>query len=334
MSTSRRVAVVFVHGLAKKPPPEKLKEIWLWGLSRGNPMPTVFKAPNEGLNLAAEGIPSSFNYYADVFYGADYESNFDSYYEADVRLEISSQGLDRVEAGLVPPKAITPREQAFLRDFEVNLLASLQQSRAGTLATARLERASELEIAAWLPDSVIQAIIKKAAMEAYYFLFDKEFVRADGVRFMVRKELRRRLLEQLAAAKAQADTTVVVSHSMGTMVAYDVLRNCPECPSVDTLFTLGSPLGVTEVQDELRASDAASVDFPADKLTRWVNVFDPLDPICGADPRLSNDYLSVSGKSVEDVKESNWGSWRHTITHYFAGTAMRAKLAAALGVLP
>ena len=30
----RKYAVVFVHGLAKKPSPEKLEEIWRWGLER------------------------------------------------------------------------------------------------------------------------------------------------------------------------------------------------------------------------------------------------------------------------------------------------------------
>ena len=116
------------------------------------------------------------------------------------------------------------------------------------------------------------------------------------------------------------------------MVAYDVLRNCPDCPHVDTLFTLGSPLGIREVQDELVAADADHVDFPAAKLSRWINIYDPLDPICGADPKLANDYHPVDGKTVVDVRESNWGKWRHTITHYFAGSAFRTQLAGALGI--
>ena len=74
------------------------------------------------------------------------------------------------------------------------------------------------------------------------------------------------------------------------------------------------------------------MDFPAATLRRWINVFDPLDPVCGADPRFVNDYEPVAGKSVEDVEEGNWGSWRHTITHYFAGKLFRAHLAIALGV--
>ena len=169
-------------------------------------------------------------------------------------------------------------------------------------------------------------------MEAYYFLFDKEYQRTEGARYQVRRELRDRLVKDLRKAQEEAEKIIIVSHSMGTMIAYDVLRNLPDCPHVDTLFTLGSPLGVTEVQDELRAIDAKCADFPAAKLRRWVNVFDPLDPICGVDPRFANDYAAIDGKGVEDIMESNWGNWRHTITHYLAGVKFRAALASSLGI--
>jgi hypothetical protein len=341
MPAKRPYATVFIHGLAKKPPPDKLKEIWLWGLSRDNPMPTVFVAPNPGIDLSTQGVPTRFNYYADVFYGIDYTTDFASYYEMDQTAEIATEGLDRIEGDLDLPKPVTPRERAFLRNFEAKLIASAALSPSvpgsvspttakGVVPSSSME--SKFEIASWLPDPVKQAIIKKAAMEAFYFLFDKEYVRADGTRFMVRQELRKRLLNELAAAQAQAERIAIVSHSMGTMIAYDVLRNCAECPPIDTLITLGSPLGIREVEDELIAVDADDVDFPAAKLRQWINVYDPIDPVCGADPQLSNDYRSVDGKSVIDIKESNWGTWRHTITHYFAGNQLRSQLAKTIGI--
>ncbi|HET7670515.1 MAG TPA: hypothetical protein VFK84_08915, partial [Burkholderiales bacterium] len=99
---------------------------------------------------------------------------------------------------------------------------------------------------------------------------------------------------------------------------------------VDTLFTLGSPLGITEVQDELIAEGEKKIDFPAAKLKRWINIYDPLDPVCGADPKIANDFKAVKGRKVVDVKESNWGNWRHTITHYFAGKLFRKHLLEAI----
>lgn len=333
---SRPYAVVFIHGLAKKPAPDKLKEIWLWGLSRDNPRPDVFAPPNRGINLANKGVPAFFNYYADVFYGTDYETEFGSYYELTEEMEaLEVERLDRVERDLSLPQPVTPREHAFIRNFEAVLSAGTVLAPPEIFSSPMgEEQRRELEIASLLPERAKRAVIKKAAMEAYYFLFDKEYERADGVRFKVRSELRKRCLNELEKARLAGEKIVIVAHSMGTMVAYDVLRNCPSCPPVDTLITLGSPLGIREVQDELVAIDAGAgrVDFPAARLNRWINVYDPLDPIAGTDPRFGNDYRSVDGKKVEDIKESNWGSWRHTITHYFAGGQFRRALADSIGV--
>jgi hypothetical protein len=333
MPPKRRVAAVFVHGLARKPPLEKLKEIWLWGLSIENPRPDVFPDSKVGIDLTVDGVPHFFNYYADVFYADDYETDFRSYYESDTQLE-KADGVADIEPGLPRPKGVTPREREFIENFEAKMRASPGMlipsvpSAPVVIETGR----NEFEIAAWLPGPVKEAVIRKAAMEAYYFLFNKEYERPkDKLRFKVRGELRERLLRELRAAADKGEKIVLVSHSMGTMVAYDVLRNCPDCPSVETLITLGSPLGITEVQEELAAVEKGKkVDFPAAKLRRWINVYDPLDPVCGADPKLANDFAPVDGKRVEDIKESNWGYWRHTITHYFAGTEFRKRMAEAL----
>lgn len=324
-------AVVFVHGLAKKPAPAKLEEIWRWGLGRDDPRDDVFPNPNPGIDLNVEGVPAFFTYYADVFYGENYESDLASYYEAD-NAAIQIEDFEAVAGDLAAPVPANQRERLFLQKFEAKMQAQLTPAECGPFpGTTRASSSAQLEIASWLPQPVKHEIIKRAAMEAYYFLFNKEYRRADGQTFRVRDELRNRLMASLKQANDAARSVVLVTHSMGTMVGYDVLRNCTDCPPVHAFFTLGSPLGVQEVQDELRAQGRATVDFPAAKVGSWINVYDPLDPVCAADPRFVDDYEAVQGKQVEDVRESNWGSWRHTITHYLAGKLLRARLAQALG---
>lgn len=338
MPAKKPYAIVFVHGLAKKPSPEKLEEIWRWGIERPDPNGDAFPNPNPGINLNDEGVPCLFNYYADVFYGTDYETDLASYYEASAgdanNTEVPAEKAEKVTGDIATPQPETPQEQKFLQEVERKLREQPTPPDPPPPGRPRpqADAPGQLEIASWLPAPVRELIIKKAAAEAYYFLFDKEYRRADGQTFKVRRELRRRLLDSLKKASEQGEKIVLVTHSMGTMVAYDVLRNCSDCPPVDTLFTLGSPLGLKEIEDQLVATGQKNVDFPAAKLERWVNVYDPFDIVCGADPRLSNDYAAASGKSVEDVKESNWGNWRHTITHYFAGKTFRARLAKAIGV--
>lgn len=342
MTTKRSAAVVFVHGLARKPPEADLLAIWLQALAGDGPRPDVFPLPNPGLKLSALGYPAILNYWADVFYGSDYETDFTSYYEnsneisyeAGASLELQAEGLTSLADGMGQRTALTPREVRLVRQLEAEISSQLKLIPEGPMVAPQtvLVGGESFEIASWLPRAVKEAIIKNAAMEAYYFLFDKTFVGADGKSFQTRKELRMRLLRDLAAAAAQAEKVVVVAHSMGTMIAYDVLRNCPECVEVDTLITCGSPLGVTEVQDELKAIDASDIDFPAAKLKRWVNIYDPLDPVCGVDPRLGDDFAPAEGKSVLDQQESNWGSWRHTITHYLSGKLLRQNLLSAVTV--
>ncbi|UQB30156.1 hypothetical protein I9H06_17555 [Pseudomonas tremae] len=259
----RKYAVVFVHGLAKKPPEEKLKEIWLWGLERSE-TPPPFDGNNPGIDLDVQGVVSAFNYYADVFYGDSYETEFDSYYESESGAVVQEENLAQVVGELAIPASVTAEEAKFLADLERKMReAPTPENPPNLESLPAAQEAAEFEIASWLPKPVKEAVIKKAAMEAYYYLFDKEYVRSsDGARFQVRQELRDRLIAEIKQAKLKAEKVVLVTHSMGTMIAYDVIRNHDDCPAVDVLFTLGSPLGITEVQEQLSPNRNRYVDFP------------------------------------------------------------------------
>ena len=88
---------------------------------------------------------------------------------------------------------------------------------------------------------------------------------------------------------------IVVSHSMGTVIAYDCLKRVADCAGVDGLITLGSPLGLDEIQDKLQPGWSADDGFPHEKVgAEWINVYDRLDPVCGFDPELANDFQKGS----------------------------------------
>src|SRR5262249_20717355 len=154
-----------------------------------------------------------------------------SYYEANPNeannTEVPVEKAEKVTGDITAPRPETPREQKFLEEFERKLREQPTPPVPPPAGRPRPQATvpGQLEIASWLPGPVKELIIKKAAMEAYYFLFDKEYTRADGKRFKVRGELRRRLLDALTKAGEHGEKIVLVTHSMGTMVAYDVLRN-------------------------------------------------------------------------------------------------------------
>lgn len=95
---------------------------------------------------------------------------------------------------------------------------------------------------------------------------------------------------------------VVVAHSQGSMVAYELLRRLrPEDCDVALFVTIGSPLGLQEVQDHFRRAGGL-LHTPA-CVGRWVNVADRLDPVA-LDPTLADEYRpNARGVSVEDRVE-------------------------------
>lgn len=313
--------LVFVHGLAKKPPPDKLEELWLWGLDVDNPKPEVFGYDNPGIGTAARARVS-VAYWADIFY-TDFETDLRGYYESAEHPE-QVEGISRTGAEAEDlPAPRTAEEQAFV-DRMTQRLAGSTGLESGA-APAPRPAATPFELVP-LPGFVKKRILKQFAVESYYYLYEKPFERSDGVRSEMRQSLRKKLIDKLNAARERSDVVVVVSHSMGTMIAYDCLRNAPDCPEVAGLITLGSPLGVDEIQGPLIPSGAKANAFPERLKGPWVNVYDPLDPICALDPRLANDFPKNGVPAIRDIHESNWGDWRHTITHYLAGRQLRAAL--------
>ena len=89
----------------------------------------------------------------------------------------------------------------------------------------------------------------KLVRDAHLYFFNKDFSPRSDATFRVRDELRKRFLDAVIAVKDGDRPVVVVSHSMGTIIAYDCLMHEPERPSIDGLVTIGSPLGLDEVQD-------------------------------------------------------------------------------------
>ncbi len=88
-------------------------------------------------------------------------------------------------------------------------------------------------------------------------------------------------IQQIVLDKIGDDTRVLLSHSLGSIVAYEVAHRLDR--PLPLLVTLGSPLGVeTLVLQRLRPP----ASFPS-QVSRWVNVADK-DDLVAAEPNLTN----------------------------------------------
>lgn len=86
-------------------------------------------------------------------------------------------------------------------------------------------------------------------------------------RVVVRDDINRLVRPHLATGP-----TVVVGHSLGSIVAYEVLRELPATPGVRLFVTVGSPLGLQVVRDWLVRG------FPK-PVAAWRNAYDERDVV-------------------------------------------------------
>lgn len=116
-----------------------------------------------------------------------------------------------------------------------------------------------------------------------------------------RKSVRETLRTVLANAERD-DRICMVSHSMGTVIAYDVLSESETGASnVDLLITMGSPLGLPKIISALHSLHG-KIETPRG-LRRWLNVYDSSDPITRPEPKLARIYRASTGAHmIRDVE--------------------------------
>ncbi len=127
----------------------------------------------------------------------------------------------------------------------------------------------------------------------------------------IRDQLRTLLREEILDHKDKR--IMILSHSMGTIIAYDVLRNIgKEHPRliVDHFVTLGSPLGLPHVKYKA-AQENPLIRTPS-VVKRWSNFADKRDPV-SMDVYLAGDYAANdNGVAVkDDLVANDWGGIHH-----------------------
>ncbi len=126
---------------------------------------------------------------------------------------------------------------------------------------------------------------------------------------------------------------MLISHSMGTIIAYDVLCQLAregEELTIEHFITMGSPLGlpfITERIEELRGENKLSVP---DNVKKWTNFSDMSDPVC-VDPCLEDDYESNS-KGIGIVDQIVLNDWPHDyLSHKSYGYLRTPEVSKAIG---
>ncbi len=304
--------VTFVHGIANKPSRDVLLRIWRESLAR-----------DEGLDLGAEGVTSSMVYWADVMYKnpqkemAEHESNDSVIVKTDEDAEMAWRDGLKEEEEKIWIDSLTKKLGllAAAPEGDDNFQPSVDQ-----MESVDFER---IPLPWWLKRRFMKAFLR----DVHHYLFNSESTPREGETYRVQDEVRNRFVQAIREGSRKAGPHIVVSHSMGTVIAYDCLKRVTECPQIDALMTIGSPLGLDEIQDKLQPEWSRDNGFPETVVNeRWANIYDKLDPVAGLDPKVANDYRRESEAIVLDINEQNYGRWRHNISKYLGGNRLRSTL--------
>ena len=131
----------------------------------------------------------------------------------------------------------------------------------------------------------------------------------------LRAAVQARLMERLDEARRRFDRTILVSHSLGSVISYDVLRQQAGGCNVQTWYTTGSPLArlarLGRVNTNLGQIGGA--------ITNWHNLYDASDIVASA---LSGAFVFP----INDVRVDN-GSGILNSHNYWGNVSVAAMIA-------
>ncbi len=254
--------VIGIHGLSNKPPREQLQGWW-------------YAAIAEGLTKNCQMVNPQFEcqlvYWADLLY--KYPLHDDADYSFDP---------------LYNSQPYRPAQSGALKTYRENVLDHLQRGSFDLLGKTvdSLRLRFEVEL---LSDALLSRLLRDL-----HFYYDRNRFIGDrqGQPKPAYQVLRNELMDIIRQHRDRR--LLVVGHSMGSIVAYDALRDLGQSDrdlQVAQFVTLGSPLGLPYVKAKIvqeRGYDPR-VRTPSIVTDGWTNYADKRDAIA-ADTHLADDY--------------------------------------------
>jgi hypothetical protein len=268
--------IVGIHGLANKPEESRLASWWKTALEEG--LET---------NLAVKNAQYTFKmvYWADLLY--KHPVHFDE-----------AMSFDQLYSN----EPYIPAEEGALKSYEdgwADLVRAKAQNIAGTVIDFAKEKFDIDAAAKWVLEKSLRDL-------AFYYDKTREIRDRNGNSRAARQVLMGEL--QSALQPLADDHVMVIAHSMGSIIAYDVLRDLGRTDQpvhVSDLITIGSPLGLPHVKGNIHRerehySRKAPVRTPTIVTERWINFADRRDPVA-FDTHLRDDYAeNDAGVRVKD----------------------------------
>lgn len=259
--------IICIHGLGNKPPNDLLKKWWLAALK-------------EGLHrdFGRVELPRfEMVYWADILH--------DKPLNPDEKDTASKYYLDEVYTKSLNRRA----EETSSTHLAINDFLGHQLQRILLNDDMSLNYS-------YITDSIIKKYF--ADLEAYY---DEAIV--EGVTENAKVAIRQRLLQKLK--KYRNFDIMLIAHSMGSIVAFDVLKFLSPNIKIHTLITIGSPLGLpivlSQIANEFKTRNNGTFQFksPSNITNAWFNFSDINDKV--AFKYKLNDVFKPNQHEVQPI---------------------------------
>lgn len=289
--------IIGIHGLGNKPPQEILQRWWKRSIRDG---------------LAAIGHPRFFFKFELVYW-----ANFLHPHPFDPA-EKDKNKPTFLKDPYVPAKQQTRRSPSAIRK-KIRDYIEKQLDRMFLKEDLSIHLAS-------ISDLIIRSFFKD--LDAYY---SQRSIRV-GEKDVPIKEIIRARLEHVLM-KHRKKQILLIGHSMGSIIAYDVLTNSMPQIHIDTLITVGSPLGFPVIVSKIASEQQhrlvknARLRTPENVIRNWFNISD-LDDKVAFNYNLEDDYepnsrqIRVIDKVVFNDYEINGNRNPHKIYGYLRAPEM------------
>ena len=297
--------LVFIHGRAQEGKDSiALKAEWVQALRD--------RLTALGLDLPLDEADIRFPYYGDALY--DLSSGASETTEVIVRGEgggdepddLSREVLEEIVAHALE----RAKERGLADDAEIRAVTGSDVVERGVLNWKVVQKALE-----WIDEKVPGA---SAASIALATRDVHDYLTNPGIQHFIESGVRQ--------AIPSGEEAIVVSHSLGTVVAYNLLRREGEARGwkVPLFVTLGSPLAVTAIRRALRPLQFPSV------VSAWYNAMDP-DDVVALYP-LEPSRFPVPGPGIENYTGvDNPTGNQHGISGYLDDPEVARRIRQALG---
>ena len=296
--------VVYVHGIGNKPTAEVLRCQWdkaLFGRGMGERTRLAYWVNRDRYPTPEPGTCGD-------------RDQGPTINQAEQRV-LSALGVapSRRDLGeLADALAVTPAESEMLHAM-LDEMGATGAPQRGPGKRGLLDKVNEI---------LLKLISAALLQDVHDFFFDKRR----------RAAMERSLLDRLESG---GGPFVVVAHSQGSLIAYEVLRKLdPAKYDVALFVTIGSPLGLPSVRSMFKRSiGKRKLPFPP-CVRHWYNVADRQDPVA-LDGNLSDDienpgqrFSNLQGADVNTDGPRN----PHSGSGYLSNLHVRAKVREVVGV--